>query len=102
MRQQWPWTTELVEGEPIQVGERELIPLVRVRSIIRRQVTFGTEASNGGGGGLVWLQPTAVIERRPDGSQEQFPVLDHTWIAIKGMLLGALGLPILYLVRDMV
>jgi hypothetical protein len=95
---QTPWSTELIEGEPIKVGRRELIPVVKARSIVRRQVTFGTESSNGGGGGLVWLQPVEVIERRPDGSEEHVAIPDETWTAIKRMLIGALALPILYFV----
>ena len=92
-----PWKTELIEGDPIQVGGRELVPIVKVRSIVRRQVTFGTAASSGGGGGLVWLKPVAVIERRPDGSEERFSIVDETAVAIRGMLIGALLLPVLYL-----
>lgn len=98
MREQPPWKTELVEGHPIQVGQRQLIPVVKVRSTTQRQVTFGTGASRSSGGGLVWLQPAAIIERRPDGSEERIPIPDETWMAIKGMLIGALALPILYLV----
>jgi uncharacterized spore protein YtfJ len=93
-----PWTTKLMEGDPIQVGQRQLIPVVKVRSIIRRQVTFGTASSGGGGGGLVWLQPVAVIERWSDGSEECIAIPDETWTAIKSMLIGALALPIIYVV----
>jgi hypothetical protein len=91
------WKTELIEGEPIQVGQRQLIPVIRMRSVVRRQVTFGTQESSGGGGGLVWLRPVAVIERQPDGSEKHIPILDASGTAIKGMLLGALALPLLYL-----
>lgn len=92
-----PWKSELIEGDPVQVRDRQLIPIVKVRSIIRRRVTFGTASASGGGGGLVWLQPVAVIERRPDGSEAHIPVTDETGNAIRGMLIGALALPILYL-----
>lgn len=98
MKQRWPWTTELVEGDPIQVGARQLIPVVKVRSIVRRQVTFGTEQSSGGGGGVVWLQPVAMIQRHPDGDEERLLISDQTWMAIKGMLIGALALPLLYFI----
>lgn len=92
-----PWKTELIEGDPIQAGQRQLVPVVKMRSILRRQVTFGTEASSGGGGGLVWLQPAAVIERHPDGSQDRIPIIDETGMVIQRMLMGALVLPVLYL-----
>jgi hypothetical protein len=95
---QKPWTTELIEGEAIKVGQRALVPIVKVRSILRRRVTFGTESSSGGGGGLVWLQPVAVIERRPDGSEQRIAIRDETGTAIRGMLIGALALPIFYFI----
>jgi uncharacterized spore protein YtfJ len=92
-----PWKTELIEGDPVQIDGRQLIPVVKVRSMLRRQVTFGTAASSGGGGGLVWLQPVAVIERQSDGSEERFPITDEAGMAVRGMLIGAMVLPILYL-----
>ena len=92
------WETQLVEGDPIQVGHRELIPVVRRRSMLRRQVTFGTQGSNGGGGGLVWLQPTHLTVRHADGGEEVVPILDLTGTTIQKMLMGALTLPIIYLV----
>ena len=92
-----PWKTELIEGDPMQIDGRQFIPVMKARSILRRQVTFGTGASSGGGGGFVWLQPVAVIERQSDGSEESFPITDETGMAIRGMLTGAMVLPILYL-----
>ena len=97
MREGSPWYSELIEGDPKQVGQRQLIPVVKVWSIVRRRVTFGIQGSNGGGIGLVWMQPIAMIDRRPDGSEERVPIPDATGTAIKGMLIGALALPILYL-----
>jgi len=92
------WDTQLIEGDPIQVGSHELVPVVKRRSALRRQVTFGTHNSNGGGGGVVWLQPAHLVVRRPDGSTEQMPVFDATGETIQKMLMGALMLPIIYLV----
>lgn len=97
MSQKRLWQTEFIEGDPIKVGQREFVPVVKVRSLLRRQVTFGTEASNGGGGGLIWLQPVSVIERGPDGTEERIPINDETGMAIQWMLIGALVLPTLYL-----
>lgn len=91
------WHTKLIKGDPINVGDRQFVPVVKVRSALRRQVTFGTNQSSGGGGGLVWLQPVAVIERRTDGSEEQIPIPDPTWTVMRGMLIGAMVLPILHL-----
>jgi hypothetical protein len=96
VRERFPWKTELLMGDPIQVGQRQLIPVARVRSVVQRRVTFGTKASSGRGGGLVWIKPVAVVERHPDGSEEQIPISDETWIAIRMMLIGVLALPVLY------
>jgi hypothetical protein len=96
MRGALPWKTDILEGDSYQIGQRELIPVVKMRSIIRRQVTFGTHNSSGYGGGLVWLKPLAVIERKPDGSEHCIAVVDETGTAITGMLIGALALPIIY------
>lgn len=98
MKEILPYRTEVIEGDPVQIGQRQLIPVAKMRSVIRRQVTFGTEASNGRGAGLVWVQPTAVIERRPNGTEERIPIPDETGAAIQRMLVGALALPVLYLV----
>jgi hypothetical protein len=92
-----PWETTLREGDPIQVRGREIVPVVKVRSILRRQLTFGTEASSGGGGGLMWLQPESVIVRDVDGNEERIAIVDATGMAILWMLLGALFLPVVYL-----
>ncbi len=92
------WDTQLVEGKPIRIGSHELIPVVKRRSALRRRVTFGTHNSNGGGGGVVWLQPAHLVVRRPDGSTEQMPIFDVTGETIQKMLMGALMLPIIYLV----
>lgn len=98
MKQGQPWRTDVVEGQPIKVGARELIPVVKVRSIVRRGVTFGTQASRGSGGGLIWLQPLAVIERHADGSERRIAIRDESGEALKAMLVGALALPVFYLV----
>ena len=93
-----PWQTKVIEGEPIQVDGRELVPIVKARSAMRRGVTFGTHNASGHGGGIVWLKPVAVIERRPDGSEHRIAILDLTGEAIRGMLIGIAIVPILYLV----
>ena len=97
MRQGSPWQTERIEGDPIQVGRRQLIPVIKVRSLVRRKVTFGTQQSSGHGGGMLWLKPVEVIDRRSDGTEGHTPISDETGATIERMLAGALALPILYL-----
>jgi hypothetical protein len=38
-----------------------------------------------------------MIEHRPDGSETRLVIHDRTWVSIRGMLIGALALPIAYL-----
>jgi hypothetical protein len=79
------------------MGQREWVPVVKVRSILRRGVTFGTASSSGRGAGLVWLQPAAVIERLPDGGERRIAIPDQTGMLVTGMWIGALALPLLCL-----
>lgn len=96
MRKTLPWETKILEGDSYQLDDRELTPVVQMKSIFRRQVTFGTSNSSGYGGGLIWLKPIAVIERNPDGSERHIAIVDKTGMARKGMLIGAAILPIAY------
>jgi hypothetical protein len=91
-----PWETRILEGDPYQLDQRELIPVVKMQSIIRRQVTFGTDNSSGYGGGLIWLKPVAVIERDHNGSERRIAIVDETGMTVKGMLIGAAILPLAY------
>ena len=98
MTQTRPWSTQVFEGEPIQVGRRQLIPVVKMRSVVRRQITFGTNSAQGSGAGFVWMQPVAVIEQRADGSQQRISIVDQNAAAVQGLLISALALPLLYVV----
>jgi hypothetical protein len=91
------WNTKSIEGDPITVEGWQLTPIVRVRSLVRRGVTFGTHSASGRGGGFIWLHPQAIIQHHPDGREERIAIPDPTATAIKGMLVGAVALPILYL-----
>jgi hypothetical protein len=96
MRKTLPWETRILEGDPYQLGGRELTPVVQMQSLFRRQVTFGTNNSSGYGGGLIWLKPIAVVERDTDGNERHIAIVDEAGMAIKGMLIAAAILPIAY------
>lgn len=97
MRTDRPWTVEEIAGDPVELHGREFIPLVKRTARIWRRLTFGTHRSETRGGGLVWLQPVALIERRPDGGERRIPIPDPTRAALGGMLAGALALPLIFL-----
>jgi hypothetical protein len=91
---QHPLTTEMVEGEPIQIGERELVPLVRVTTYARRQARVGADDLAGLGWGFVQMRPVAVLERT-DRGERRMPIRDKTAQAMSGLLLAAVIVPLL-------
>jgi hypothetical protein len=89
-----PVVTAVVEGKPIRVGERELVPAVRVTTRGRRQAFVGPDRLAGQGWGFVRLQPVAILERSETGEQ-RFPIRDRTAEVLGGLLLAAFIIPLL-------
>jgi uncharacterized spore protein YtfJ len=89
-----PMASEVVEGEPIRVGERELVPVVRVTTRVRRHAFVGTGRLAGQGWGLVRLQPVAILERG-EADERRIPIHDRTAQALSGLLLAAFIIPLL-------
>ncbi len=91
---QWPTMGEIVEGQPIRVGARELVPLVRVTGRVRRRAFVGSDRVGAQGWGCVRMRPVAILER--DGAGERrIPIEDKTAQALGGLLLAALVIPLL-------
>ena len=88
-----PLKTHIVAGEPIQVGERELVPLVRVTTYARRQVRVGADDVDGRGRGFVHMHPVAILERS-DRGERRMPIRDKTAQAVSGLLLAAVIIPL--------
>jgi hypothetical protein len=80
--------TEIVEGGAIRAGERELVPLVRVTTGVRRQAFVGADRVAGRGWGLARLRPVAILERSETG-ERRFPIRDRTAEVLGGFLLAA-------------
>jgi uncharacterized spore protein YtfJ len=91
---QGPIVTEVVEGEPIRVGGRELVPVVRVTTRGRRGATVGPDRLAGQGWGFVRLQPIAILERSESG-EDRVPIRDRTAEVLGGLLLAAFIIPLL-------
>ena len=85
-----------IQGQPIRVGEREIIPEARVTWWIKRSATIGTAGSSGWGAGLVNITPTALIERGP-GTIRRIPIRDETMRLLVGLASGAVF--VLFLAR---
>ncbi len=91
---QTPYTLskETVQGDPIPVGEREIIPVVEVTAYAKRRALVGDRRLYGQGGGFVRLKPIAIIERGPTG-ERRIPIRDKTTQILGGLLLTALIVP---------
>ena len=89
-----PVMSEMVAGEPIQVGERRLVPLVQVTTRGRRRALLGAARVTGEGWGFVRLRPVAVLERSEEG-ERRLPIQDRTAQWLGGFLLAAFIVPLL-------
>lgn len=89
VERQGPLVTKIVEGEPIRVGARELVPLVRVTTYARRRAHVGSGRLSGQGWGFVHLRPVAIVERSVAGKR-RLPIRDKTAQMISGFVLAAI------------
>jgi hypothetical protein len=90
---------EIVEGKPIRVAGRELVPVVRVETDVQRRAFVGSGGTAGEGGGFVHLRPVAILERNGMG-ERRIPVRDRTAQWLGGLLLAALVIPALMIVAE--
>lgn len=91
---QGPLVSEVVEGEPIRVGGREMVPVVRVTTRGRRRAFVSPDRLAGQGWGFVRLQPIAILERSESG-ERRVPIRDRTAEVLGGLLLAAFIIPLL-------
>jgi len=85
---------EIIEGKPIRVGERELVPVVRVETSMQRRAFVGSDGLAGRGSYLVRMRPIAILERAGI-SERRTPIPDRTAQLLGGLLLAALVIPLL-------
>jgi hypothetical protein len=88
-----PLMTEIVRGDPIQVGGRELVPLVRLTSRVRRRAFVGSDGVGGGGWGFVHMRPVAMLDRSRNGEQ-RLRVRSETASSIVWLPLAFLVVPV--------
>jgi uncharacterized spore protein YtfJ len=93
-RQRGPVASRIVAGEPIRVGERELVPVVRVTTYARRRAFVGSDRLAGQGAAFVSLRPVAIIERS-QGGERRIRIPDRTAQLIGGLSLAAFIIPLL-------
>lgn len=77
----------IIQGEPIRVGQKEIVPEALVTSWLKRSATISMDGVRGWGAGWVNVQPTAVIERGPEG-ERRIPIRDETARLLIGLAAG--------------
>ena len=78
----------IIQGEPIRVGQREVVPEAQVTSWLQRRATIGTHSSSGWGLGRVSIRPRALVECGPMGMR-RIPIRDETTRMLLGLAAGA-------------
>jgi hypothetical protein len=104
-QQKGPWLTELVEGDALVVEGRELVPLVRVTSWVRRRASLGDEGIEGQGYGFVHMKPVAILEERDDG-ELRHQIRNGTasvlgWLAVAALVIPGMAILLIYLWRKL-
>ena len=88
-----PARMTVVAGSPIQVGDREIVPLVGVSSTLRRGAFVGQASEGACSRGVRHLRPIGVVERR-SGRERVIPVRDLTSQILAGLTLAGLLVPV--------
>jgi hypothetical protein len=78
----------VVQGEPVRVGQKQVVPEALVTSWLKRSATVGMDGVWGWSGGWVKIQPIAVIERELEG-ERRIPIHDETKRLLMGLAAGA-------------
>ena len=58
---------ETIQGQPLQVGDREIVPEAEVWSFQTKQIGLKDNNASGGGAWWSWSRPIGLIERGPEG-----------------------------------
>jgi hypothetical protein len=83
-----------LQGQPLQVGDREIVLEAEVWSIQAKQIGLKENGASGGGAWWSWSRPTALIERGPDG--ERRVRIDDVNLQLEIVLIvAAIVLPVL-------
>jgi uncharacterized spore protein YtfJ len=70
-----------VVGDPIEIGDRTVQPVARVRG----RVGAGSGPSGGAAGGMLRVEPVEVLVREADGAESALALPNPTAQAVRGM-----------------
>ncbi len=85
---------ETIQGQPLRVGDREIVPEAEVWSFQARQLGLQHNSASGGGAWWSWSHPTALIERGPHG-ERRVRINDVNLHFEIALLVAAIILPVL-------
>ena len=85
---------EKLQGQPLQVGDREIVPEAEVWSFQAKQIGLKESSASGGGAWWSWSRPTALIERAP-GGERRVRINDVNLQLEIALIVAALVLPVL-------
>ncbi len=85
---------ETIQGQPLRVGDREIVPEAEVWSFQTRQLGLQESSASGGGMWWSWSHPTALIERGPNG-ERRVRINDVNLQFEIALLVAAIILPVL-------
>ncbi|HTP08089.1 MAG TPA: hypothetical protein VMP08_07560 [Anaerolineae bacterium] len=85
---------EIIQGQPLQAGDREVVPEAEVWSFQMKQIGLQGNSTSGGGAWWSWSRPTALIERGPAGTQ-RVRVNDMNLQFEMALIIAAIVLPLL-------
>lgn len=96
-----PVHTELVEGAPLEVEGRSLVPLIRLTSRVRRQASLEGDDVRGRGYGFVHMRPVAIVDKDEDG-EHYHRIRNETarvtgWLGLAALLIPGLVTLLIYL-----
>ena len=89
------FSREKVQGQPIRVGEREIVPEAEVWTFQSKQATIGA-GSHASDNGIFWgwAHPTALLERT-SGQERRIRIIDYNRQLELALLIAAIVLPVL-------
>jgi hypothetical protein len=88
---------EIIQGQPLQVGDREIVPEAEVWSFQVKQIGLQGNGASGGGAWWSWSRPTALIERGPEGAR-RVRIIDVNLQLEIALIIAALVLPLLLMI----
>jgi len=83
----------VVAGDPVQIRDRELVPLVGVSSYLRRRAFVGMAREGACSRGVHHLRPVGVVVRRA-GRERTIPIHDLTSRILALLTIAGLLIPV--------